>query len=271
MIQITNSTFINCNATAGGAVYINSELTNYSIFITSTSFYNCNAFRGGAILVEGTNVVFADQLYLSNNSASSVGGSIGLNGNAQLSLTNSQIFYSQSTSGGGIDVTGNATLSANNVVFIGNIAASTGGGVSQDTSTSTISVVNSNFFSNQALSGSAIQAACSQDSLSNLTVINNQASSTGAIFFYNPFDGNCGCSNCIFSNNSATYGPDQASPLYSIDLINSPPSSFSPGDFISFVFIAADLFHNQIISSSTQILVTVQASPGYSVIGSNSR
>lgn len=201
----------------GGAIYLN---TSASLTVVGSSFINNSAQYGGALSVmQGATATlrtqdFAHATYFLVNAAADTGGAIysrgalriygvQFNGNSvpqntvavgygggiaslgTLTLYDSFLSVNRGRFGGGLFVGGsvtNAQADVQRTTFSQNEARSLGGGLYANTETTVITVTNSIFRRNTAVTGGALARFNAQLHLSNSSITQNSATSGGGLY-----------------------------------------------------------------------------------------
>lgn len=220
--QISNSTFNNNKTTNtttgyGGAIWVG---TQANLTVTDSSFLGNSAQDGGALYVtEGGSVTLrtlntANPTYFLINSATQDGGAVyslgslsvygaQFNGNSTpkdmaalgygggiaslgpLTLYDSLLTVNQGRFGGGLFVGGGAGTARADIqrtVFSQNEAGSMGGGLYTNVETTVISVTNSVFRRNSAISGGGLARFSAQLTLTDSSLTQNTAISGGGLY-----------------------------------------------------------------------------------------
>lgn len=117
----------NVAARGGGAIFVGSAAMDISV--TNCTFISNVAERGAAINIEQGSGAHIIGSYLSDNVAAQSGGALRIEGSGVTSVVNSTVAGNSADEGGGISCS-KATLVISGVVVSGNLALSTGGGLS---------------------------------------------------------------------------------------------------------------------------------------------
>ena len=173
-----------------------------------------------------------------------------------------------------IDIVSNSNFTNN-----GNSTLTAGGAISM--SDSKISIINSKFINNTAISGGAISFECtSLDScnlnISTTTLSSNRATSQGGAIYYNY--NRPTIINATFTNNTASYGPDFASYAVSIIMNNNISTKMVINNMVSGVQSDQDVklsaidFDNQtmLLNNFNQIIINPVNKTAATMKGTNS-
>jgi hypothetical protein len=217
-LTITSSTFFNCTADSGGAIYALQSHT-IPLTITSSTFSNCSADYGGAIYADYSTITFSSSTF-SNCSAKYNGGAIGANYASDITITSSTFSNCSATNGGAIFSGDSTTITSST---FSNCSTTSGNGGAIYSGTGTTNIISSTFSYCSAWSGGAIQAEAATITVSSSTFSSCTAVMGGAIL------ANIGSTVTItsstFSNCSTTGGSGGA--IY----INTAPITITSSTF----------------------------------------
>ncbi|HEY6278371.1 MAG TPA: hypothetical protein VIX86_18800 [Streptosporangiaceae bacterium] len=144
-LTVTGAVFVNDQSTDGGAIENQGTAT-----ITGSVFVgNQASFNGGAIHNEG--VLNLSDCWFSGNSAAVGGGGLFNGDQGDLTANSATFHHNQATDGGGLDNENSASLTR--IVFAGNSASDTGGGILNNW---VLSATDSTIVSNSAGNGGGI-------------------------------------------------------------------------------------------------------------------
>lgn len=174
-LEITNSEFSYNTAGSGSAVYASRTQGTTLATIRGSTFHHNQAPgdypNGGTVFVSNVPTTISDSIFRNNGAQS--GGAVGVGTAGQVFITNSVLRDNSATNGGGIYNQGvtavsNTTLSGND--------ASHGGGI---VNLNTLVLANVTLSGNNATYGSALKNEHGSAALTNVTLAENGANSTG--------------------------------------------------------------------------------------------
>jgi hypothetical protein len=195
-LNVVSCSLTNNTASYGGGIYNNATLT-----ITNSTFSMNTADVGGGGILHYNGLLTISNSTFSSNDAQSGGGLSADSG--IVSITNSIFANNTAVTGGGINSSYYAALTVMTSTFSGNSVSSSGGGILNNSASSTpLTVTGSTFSENSAQIGGGI-ANTRPLILSNSTFYKNSASELGG-GISNSYT-TATVNNSTFSDNSATY------------------------------------------------------------------
>lgn len=219
----------------GGGIHVRPGSANTVTISNSVVQNNLNWGNGGGIEVWAPDDLFQANTHISNtlvngnavpqngSGTPNWGGGIAINGNSNLTLTDSTVAGNSARDGGGIYFNqrgyGSATpttLTITGTTISGNSSVSLGGGLTAIGGY--VSIGNSTISDNDGATGAAYLSVLGGD-MTNVTVSGNQGASNGGLFVQTRYEYLIG--NSTVTNNRGTYSGGLNSPTHSTTLVNS--------------------------------------------------
>ncbi len=176
-LTVTSSAFSGNHAGQGGGIYNN---TGMLTVISSTFIGNSANFNAGGIYNRGGMVMVTNSTFSHNSASNNGGGGLYSENAGTLAVAGSTLSDNAANYGGGIGFYNGGTLTVTNSTFGGNSASSDGGGISTGGTASNITIANSTFNLNAAITGAGIShTGTRMMMLTSSTLSGNFASSQG--------------------------------------------------------------------------------------------
>ncbi len=191
-VNIKNVTFLENQATLGGAIYGTVKTAQANILTSANSLFtgNTSSSDGGAVFLGAATATFSNSSFV-NNVATNNGGAIGFN-NSTARITGGNFQNNQASNGGAI-YSSNATVTIDgNAVFDSNASTSSGGAL-YVSGGSEITITSARFGGNTSVSGGVFYV--------NRSTVNIKPSENDDVLFgplSNGADGNSGSNGGVF-------------------------------------------------------------------------
>ncbi len=172
--------FNNAAASAAGAIF---ATDNATISITQSEFTLNDAANSGAMYFSNVSADIDKTSFTGNKAITGPAGALRVVGNTDLNLDQVEFNTNQANTHGGalfLDVAAANSVDVEGGLFIGNEAENNGGAVYSATSTTTVNIINTSFYANQANNGGAVFVTDATANVDHATIVSNVALNNGA-------------------------------------------------------------------------------------------